>query len=151
MARFFMFVLFAIFVLALVSGCPKDIVVKPPSTLVGNYHGLITVTRGYNTSTPTTFQEWIQWTFSDYKFWMTAEKTDLLPKIFCDVTGNYNLTDKIAFSDTSVTDVFTCIHEDIPIGTFSLVREGDSLNISGPYGADGNRFIDISIKKESSN
>ncbi|SYZ74226.1 hypothetical protein TRIP_C60496 [Candidatus Zixiibacteriota bacterium] len=147
MARFFLSILIAIFVLALVSGCPKDTIVKPPSTLVGNYHGLITIIRGYDTSTPTTVQEWIDWTFSDYKFWMTAEKTDLLPKIFCDITGNYSLTDKITLSDTSMTDVFTCIHEDIPVGTFSIFREADSVKISGTM-REGSRWVEIALKKE---
>ena len=147
MARFFLFMVIAIFVLALMFGCAKDIIVKPPSTLVGNYHGMITVIRGYNTSTPTTVQEWIMWTFSDYKFWMYAEKTDLLPKVFCDITGNYATTDKITLSDTSVIDVFTCIHDDIPVGTFSIVRESDSVKISGTM-RDGSRWVEIVMKKE---
>ncbi len=140
----------AILVLALIIGCAKDIIVKPPSTLVGNYHGKTTVLKNYGSSNPGPKREqWIQWTFSDYKFWMKAEKTDLLIQVFCDVSGSYTTTDKINLENVVRGDIFICDSTDYPRGTFTLLRQGDTISISGPMGTGTTiSYLEVKIVKE---
>lgn len=137
-------------ILILVMGCAKDIIVKPPSSLAGLYNGEITITKNANTSNPGPVnKEWIEWTFSDQKFWMKAIRTDERPQVFCDVFGNYTVTDKITTSQVSSSDPFTCELNDYPIGTFSLItRAGDTLDISGMIiHGDDQRALQITIWK----
>jgi hypothetical protein len=114
------FYLAALIIIILLLGCAKDIIVKPPNTPKGVYNGLYTVITNYGSSSgATTRDQWIEWTFTDYKFYSKATKTDLKPQEFCDVSGNYSITSNITLSDTLVSVDFTCTHSDVPSGSFS--------------------------------
>jgi hypothetical protein len=144
MARYFWLTFTAI----LVIGCAKDIVVKPPTTLVGAYSGKCTVIRSYGSSNPVTLEEWIEWTFSEYRFWMKATRTDEKPQVFCDVSGSYSVTSNITFSGVAATDVFTCNPDDYPEGSFSIIQSGDSVSITGTKGEQPDqRYFSIQISK----
>ena len=146
MARTFWLTIIAILVL----GCAKDILVKPPTTLVGVYDGKCTVLRNYGSSNPgPTLEQWVEWTFSDYRFWMKATRTDEKPQVFCDANGNYVLESQITLKDTVVIPT-TCDRSDVPLGTFSLLHlPGDTLEIKGAMGVSPNqRYLTIVLWKK---
>jgi hypothetical protein len=116
------FYIAALIIIVLLLGCAKDIIVKGPDTLKGVYNGRYTVITDYgNSSGATTTNEWIDWKFTDYKFYCTvaAKETDT---VFCDVSGNYKLQSKIIISDLQIVPG-VCTPEDAPLDTFNLIRK----------------------------
>ncbi len=102
--------------------CAKDIVVSPPSSLRGVYEGTYTRVKGYSSgSGQITDDEYIEWTFTDYKFYCDAIKENLKPRFACDCFGNYNTESGIALTHVEIKPQ-VCDPEDSPKGNFSLSR-----------------------------
>jgi hypothetical protein len=112
-------------IILIIISCAKDIIVKSPATLKGAYHGRYSVTYNYGSSTGgSTKQQWIEWTFTDYKFYCKLDELKPYDKInFCDFSGNYDLKSNISFTDTLVNASMQCDHEDTPFGGFSIIRK----------------------------
>jgi hypothetical protein len=150
-----MVIALALFGIILFVACADDIIVKGPSSLRGVYHGKYIYAKGVAAPPMLSDYEWIKWTFSDYKFWVEAEKTDLKPKIYCDWSGDYKLEQSnITFSNIDLSGD-QCDPEAAPLGVFSFVREagsgsvGDSIKlIRYDAAGDGGKGVEIKIVME---
>jgi hypothetical protein len=117
------FYMAALIIIILLLGCAKDIIVKGPDTLKGVYNGRYTVITDYgNSGGATTTNEWIDWKFTDYKFYCTVSLKQTEEPPFCDVSGNYKLQSKIIISDLQIVPG-VCTPEDAPLDTFNLIRK----------------------------
>jgi len=111
--------IYLIALMFIIAGCAEDIVVAPPGQLRGVYEGTYTIVYKETGSTTTEWQ-YVDWTFTDLKYFMEASKTDLRPPITCDISGNYILDSKILFTDTSVVPG-TCKSESYIAGEFAFI------------------------------
>ena len=138
-------------IFTILAGCAEDIVVEPPQSLRGVYDGEYIVTRDYGSSGGgTTVSQWVEWTFSDQKFWMVATKTDQRPKVFCDMSGNYKVENNISLTDPE-TGGDQCDPRDVPQGIFSLRRTiGDNNAIDSLYleQIEGTMKKELKLKKQ---
>lgn len=109
------FIISAIFL-----GCAGDIIVPPQGELRGVYKGTYQIiwNAGSGTGSSTDWQ-YIDWTFTDQKFYCEATDTTLRDRITCDFSGNYTLENKMVFADT-IVEPGTCDHDDIPVGEFDF-------------------------------
>ncbi len=130
MRRFVMLFVLGAFVVASAvyfTGCKEDIIVEPPSGLRGNYSGIYEITdnAGSGTGSSTDWQ-YVDWTFSDQKFWCDAADTTLRDRITCDFSGGYEYDgSELMLADTIVSPG-TCDHDDIAVGSFSkTVKPGN--------------------------
>jgi len=110
--------LFAVMILA--GSCAEDIIVNPPGELRGVYEGLYRIIWNYGGSgLSNTEEQYIEWTFTDQRFFMNATRTDEKPAITYDLSGNYGLENVMIFSDI-IHEPGTFSPESIPEGEFSL-------------------------------
>ncbi len=130
-------------IICLIVGCAKDIIIPQASDLRGDYKGLYEI----DPDTGPTREQYIAWTFSDNRFWMTADRTDEKPQIFCDVNGFYEITDMMVLKDTVVAEQ-TCQHYEVPVGEFKMRRSADSV-ILKQYDVAIHAFKNITIVKVS--
>ena len=108
-------------VLILVLGCAKDIIVEPPTSFAGLYHGeyifVDSPERGGHTDS-----QWIKWTFTDYTYIMDTFRLDLRDRFTCDkYYGTYRTENKVIF-DTSSVSVGQCDTIYAIRGAFTLDR-----------------------------
>jgi hypothetical protein len=131
----------------LVVSCAEDIIVKPPSELRGNYKGSYWIETNVGSSGGSkTRWQWIDWTFTDIKFFCEATDTTLRDRITCDFDGFYTVENVMIFSDTTVKPG-TCDHDDIPVGEFDYITKSgegnpDTLIFTQSYGSE----YDMTIK-----
>jgi hypothetical protein len=123
------FYMAALIIIILLLGCAEDIVVRSKPSLKGVYNGRYTVKTnvGFGGG-ETTRNEWIDWKFTDYKFYCTVSSKQTEDPPFCDVSGNYTLSNGIAFSDLQIVPG-VCMPEDAPVGTFSLIRKNGEAGV----------------------
>ena len=108
-----------------IAGCAEDIIVRPASELRGVYDGDYIRVKSFSSGAQTKTQK-IEWTFTDQMFFCVV--VDTVDVWLCNFSGNYELADKLIFSDT-VVGAQTCDRNDIPYGAFQLIRKA---NPSGP-------------------
>lgn len=131
-------------VLILVFGCAKDIIVKPPTSFAGFYHGeYIYQERPGSSDAPAAQEQWIKWTFTDYTFIMDTFRTDLKPAFTCEKWyGTYRIENNVIFDTSYSVGQCNPLHE--IRGAFALERkrsddpERDSLFLT-QYG-EGNIY-----------
>ncbi|MEW5923181.1 MAG: hypothetical protein AB1746_04265 [Candidatus Zixiibacteriota bacterium] len=129
-------ILLLLIVFAILASCADDIIIPQQSPLRGAYRGSYTVVENYNTggATVTHFQ-YVDWTFTDQKFFCDVNDTISSEIWLCNFSGGYKLENVLVFSDTLV-GVQTCNKDFIPVGDMQLIRyqneEGllDSMEIS---------------------
>jgi len=93
--------------------------------------------------------QYIEWTFSDTRFWCQVIDTMILPRFVCDFVGFYHLQPgippNILLNDTIVA-VQPCNHADIPVNEFLIYNCGDTMFIE-QYDSDIDVFKSIRISK----
>jgi hypothetical protein len=90
------------------------------SGLRGFYNGTYMVIEDFGGSHPVVLEQFIDWVFTDYRFFCQADTT-LGEKIFCDFSGYYSLTNKVTFSNVLIGPGI-CNPDHIPEGDFSFIR-----------------------------
>jgi hypothetical protein len=122
---------FALTLLFVYSGCRKDIYVKAPDSLTGDYLGEMC----YGVGTNPSVCQFITWRFTGDGYWMARDSSKYAvadPYVFCDnVKGKYELTDGVVFTQNTAGPTVTCDETRNPLGRFVIVTRNDStLNLS---------------------
>lgn len=143
-------VLLLLVAFAILASCAKDIVIAPPSELRGFYEGSYKVVYNYGSSTgSTTDEEYLDWTFSDQKFFLNAARLDEKEAITFNMSGDYSLQNKMVFSNIA-TEPGTFRLESIPEGEFdyTTIRYEGAKDTLRFYQLEGeeNSLIEKTIK-----
>ncbi len=134
MVKYFWLTLFA---LVLLASCAKDIILSPPTELVGVYDAYFYYTEDYGSSTAKTIKVKLNWNFlSDKAFNYSVDNEDPFTdpdNSVCDVSsGEYSraTVNDISFSKVvagvgSVCDIATLVN-----GTFTFKTVEDTIEIA---------------------
>jgi hypothetical protein len=136
--------------LLIIAGCAKDIVVKPPEGLRGAYEGTYTVREKVGSSNPPEpIRQFVQWTFTDQRFFCDIDTLKNLEIKICNHSGNYEMGNRVTFKDTLV-EPGTCDHAHIVIDEFDFVAKRfedapDTLEFTRAYGPTEDRTEKVLI------
>jgi len=119
-----------------IAGCAKDIVVEPPGDLAGIYSGKYEIIWNYQGSNAKTEKMNIDWTFSDYKFWLRVPEGEDTTAITNNLSGDYSLGEDMVFSNV-VKEPGSFKPESVPEGEFVFTR------VTGVGDADTLKMIQI--------
>lgn len=134
-------------VAALIFGCADDIIIESPSEIRGYYEGEYESVTNYKVEGTLVRKQNILWTFTDRLFKCEYDTTSVKPQVFCDVSGSYELGDRLVFKDT-IVEPYTCQHSDIPIGEFEMRRVGEDSLIISQWDKTKNTLKKLSLKKQ---
>jgi hypothetical protein len=111
-----------LFILAvIIAACADDIVVPPQSELRGFYTGKFIIVENYGSGTGAiTTEQFVNWTFTDQRFFLEVD-TVLTDEIkVCDHSGYYTLANKMEFSQV-ILEPGTCNQDYVMEGEFSFI------------------------------
>jgi len=119
-------------IIIVIAGCAPDTVFDFTTELEGTYHGTYKVIKGYNTSTPATDDDPIDWVFAGEKFWCYFKPPTGETPLCCDFFGyfDYQATN-LNLKDTTV--IGQCNHSYVAVGEFSQNYAQDTLTLVKDY------------------
>jgi hypothetical protein len=116
------YIFLVVAVAVIFTGCAKDIVVTQPGELRGYYEGEFIYIENWGSGTGSqTTEQYINWTFTDQKFFCEIDTVKNVNIEFCGFSGTYVYEDKVVFSNVS-KNPGVCIDDAITEGEFSLIR-----------------------------
>ena len=114
-----------LFVVAvLLAGCADDIVVEQSGDLRGYYTGEFIIVENYGSGSGaiTTDGQYINWTFTDQRFYLEVDTARTLDVEICDFSGYYELGTSMQF-DRIQFDVGLCKPEFVAEGEFTFITK----------------------------
>jgi hypothetical protein len=130
--------------------CAKDVILQPPASLQGEYHGLYSFTKNYSGSagSPQTLTVPItKWIFTETGYNMKVDTTGDVA--FCSPFGHYTLSDRVELdqdingSGCSGTVADATLN---PEGDFTLRRPPDSVILT-QVNDTKDAFIEIKLER----
>lgn len=114
-----------IVVVVLIVACADDIVVPPQSEIRGFYTGKFVIVEDCGSANPTTYDDqYINWTFSDQRFWLELDtiKTPPGDRKICDFSGFYKLESNINFNEVLLAGGQQCNQDYVADGEWSFIN-----------------------------
>ncbi len=136
--------------------CASDIVLKEEFSLKGSYTGRYIVLTNYGSVNEVKQEQNIAWKFTDITFEMDIDRTNPLPHCFCEVTGDYELKDRLTLTpvnslppgDFDGTSCTACNSSLDPMGTFGFELPADSIKLT--YSSrDGDTLKQVLLKRSA--
>ncbi len=130
------------------AGCAPDTSFNTTTKLEGIYKGTYEVIKDYNTNSPASDKDNIEWVFAGKKFWCYFRPLQGESPLTCNFFGSFEIESSVVLKDTTV--IGQCNHSYIAIEGFSMTSRNDSLFLEREYrNYDPPLKIRVSLQKDT--
>jgi len=111
----------------IVISCAEDIIVNTETEVTGVYYGRYLVITNYDSGSPITKRQSVNWTFTDAKYDCTADTSDhIYPPFTCDFFGTYTIETNLNMDNVTSKRNMVCSELDFAYGDFTFRRSNNS-------------------------